>query len=314
MPVCDNQTMGQFTRFLVEPGSPTYTFDSSSHIQEFIGMGESYHGRLLNSQGITGSLRQYGDRQREGTYYVRFPLAFYPSPYDLDAWLPHMTGGTFSTDTIEFDDSLPYFGMLVDYVTDVYLLSDCKINRWMLEGRAPRMGEQGEPDLIRLTLDIVGKTRTSGQSWPGTPPTLGTGADKLPYVMSDGAMTLSGTARTAYVNWFRLTCDYGLFVQHGMGTLGANAICPTRRDLTLQTQLSWNSTNESDLSIADEAGTAASLSFTNGNVSTTATITNVHQAGAMPAINKGPMWLNFKGKITGDASNTEISFDNDATP
>ena len=315
MAECDGQRQAVYGRLLMEPGEPTYTFDSSSHRVEFLQYTVKPEGRLVGTQGITGSLTQLNDRLITGVSPLKGVLRMNVSPADFGHLLPKLTGGTFNAGVITFADSVPYFGILFDAVGEIYTDESLKVSRWWLEGQSPTSDNEEASPLV-LTMELLGKTRTGGGSWPGSPPAWGTGLAAQKLGMRHGALTIQAEDRSASIQWFRLSCDYGLTGRYGMGSLGFQSICPSRRMLRLQAIADWSDANE-ELVTEDADGTAATLAFTNGTVSESLAISNLHfPASGVGIERRGPMEINLDGIITGTASGsppTEITWTHDET-
>lgn len=256
---------GAKSRLLLEPGAGPHTFDASSEIYEFTRCTLQKKGRHIGGRGIRGNLSSPSERVRLGAYTVMGEIHMNISPLDFVTLLPKMLGGTESpSGTFNVGDDLPYFGALVDKVADIYEYTDCKVNQWILRGRGIQMGEQGEPDMLTLTLQIVGKSEASGESWPASPPSLPLTANAAPFTFADSAVTILSEARP--VLSFAL---YGNNFLQPLYTnsLTATSICARDRAIGVQVTTPLDS-EELDLYGQAVAGATASIVLTNGSVST----------------------------------------------
>ncbi len=277
------QSQGVFSALLIEPGASAHTFDASSERYEFLAENMAKHGRIVGARGIRGTRSAPSERTRAGAYYVYGSVTMDISPADFTNLLPHILGAAESSDTFALAEDTPYFGMLIDRVGDVFEYSDCKVNRAILRGRAPRFNEEGSVDLLNLTLEIIGTDEDKTTAWPGTPPSLGTDANDAPYVFSDsdgGVTILSGTRE---IEDFVIVVDnhqYARFVN----SLTPDSICPTDRTVMARFRVPYNSTNHSALYDQAVAGSTASVVFTNNNMSTTFTFGTLQIPTLSPSV------------------------------
>lgn len=308
-------SQGVFSQVLFEPGASTHTFDSNSEIYEYLNHNIRPVGRIVGGNGIRGTRSRFKVRHRQGVTFIYGTMNMYVSPLDLVTLLPKMIGDSVSGTTFSLAEDTPYFGILCDNDEGVEQFNDCKVDKWVIRSRAPRFREDGEPEMLMLSLSIIGSSRASG-SWPGTPPTLSTASNAAPYVFSDcdAAVTLSGSARA--IEEFVLWGDNFQEAKY-VNSLSAHSIRPTDRLIGLTCRVPWNSTN-SGLHAQAAAGAAASIAFTNGNLSTTFNFANLHVPTHGPAPERGKQQIDLLlqgfGSATGTSDNArELQVVNDST-
>lgn len=316
--------VGVYGRMLLEPGASAHTFDANSIRLEILpqnGPAENIqkHGRLIGGQGIWGGLYPLSSRVRDGGYYVYGKFSFNPSPGYMALLLPYLVGDL-NTGVYYPNDCVNPFGLLIDRDKEAWEIKDCEVAMWELTSRAPEFRETGAPDLLTLTVHVIGKDETKGTSWPGTAPSIPTGETFAPYIFQDsdssgdGQILVNGSAREVY--GFRLLYDNGLRVRYA-NSLVAQSIFSTGRRILLDLQLPWDANND-DLYDMGYAGAAASLDFAYSvganDYSTHFDITNFKAPPDSPFIrDQNEVFFTVRGQAYGDASNKEFSVTNDAT-
>jgi len=307
---------------LIEPGESAHTFDASSIYVEFLSETMSEHGRMGGLNGIRGTLRKEAARLRRLTEFTYGTVTMYLSPNDIDRVLAETVWGMTESpsDTFTLDDSLPYFGMLIDTdsTVDTTLnpmeFTNCKISEWRIAGRAPQFGEGGEPEMIILQMSIMAEGMTPNVGWPGSPPSLPSGAMDAPYIFSDTetgtGMTLSGSVRD--IQKFLLSVNMNTYAKY-VNSLTAHSHRATTRDITLAVQLPLN-TDTDDLYDLASAGAAGSLLFTNGAYSSKFNFGRVHFPNNSPVIKgKQEVPLELRGFVTGTGATADLAIVNDNT-
>jgi len=225
--------------------------------------------------------------------------------------------------TWTLDDTLPYFGMLINPDAGVttsitpFEFENCMISDWQIQGRAPRFNEDSEPEMILLTISIIGSTVNTGTAWPGTPPTLPYAAVDAPYIMSDaetsGASTVTLNGAVRWIQAFIFKVDMGTYVKY-VNTLTAHSLRATKRDITAAFQLPLNSDND-DLYGQAVAGAAASIKLTNGDFSSTFNFGRFQVPNNTPVVRgKTEVPLNIQGIVAGTGATPDLVLVNDITP
>lgn len=310
---CEDQ--GVFTRLLFEPAAAPHTFNASSERYEFLFENLAKHGRIIGGQGIRGTRAPSVERTRAGAYYTFGSITMNVDPLSLVTLLPKILGAAAVGTTFSLDEAIPFFGVMIDRGADVFEYTDCKINRAIFRGRAPQLGEEGEPDLLTLQLDIVGTTESRAQDWPGTAPALSTSAAAAPYVFSDGVITLK--AATWNITQFVLVIDNHLQARF-TNSLTPTSICPRDRTVQLAVAVPWETAAAHVTTGLYEqalAGAAGILTFTNGLVSTRFDFGALQVPAESPTVpgKRGiDLELNMIARKTG--TTPELVVTNDSTP
>lgn len=267
------------TRLLIEPGAAPHTFDAASETYEYHRCTLKKHGRTIGGKGIRGTLSHPKERLRQGSYFVYGELEMDIAPADFQTLLPHMgfpnvtLGAPNPPDTFKVDDCPPYFGVLIDKGADVFQYKNCKMNRWSLEGRAPRFREEEEPDMMRLVMEIYASDELEGQTWPSPWPALGVAGDDAPYVFYDSDPTkadpgsMSFYAEEREVLSFRLWQDLNLQMRYS-NSLAVQCISARDRIIGCDLILPWNNDEKDIYGTLPENAVSATVKFTHGNYST----------------------------------------------
>lgn len=260
--------MGYKAKLAFDAATP---FDTSSIPFEFLSCGLTATKNRIQSEGIRGTRSRFGERTADGLIDVGGSIVMNPSPAELDWLLPRILGADESTDTFAVADDLPEFVAMVDKVNKVYTYTGCKI------GQATFTASAGQ--LVQLTLDIVGKTESEGNS--GTFPAITVNLENC-YVFHHGALTLHSSARV--VNDFTLTINNALDVQF-RNSQTASSIVASDRIVTLSCTVPYDSDND-EIYTNERGGTYASgsLVFTNGGYSTTFTLNSLRGVAVGPVV------------------------------
>lgn len=283
-------SQGVFGKVLFEPAGSPHTFDSASEAYEILSFDFKKYGRLGGHHGIRGVRGRLNDRVRELPAYFHGTLTMLVSPGDFITLLPKLMGGTVvvgtpvGSSTYSLGDVIPYFGMLVDLDYNSIEYKDCKIDRWVLRSRAPEFKEEGEPDMLYLSLSIIGSDEAVGTTVPAA--LIGTAATlDAPYTLADstGQVTIVGAVRP--ISEFVLAGNNYLYAKY-VNDLRPHSIMPRDREIAYACRVPWIAANL-DLYNHATAGAVASHKFVNGTVSTLFTLTNLHLVPISPAIDRG---------------------------
>ena len=307
-------SQGARARLLVEPGSPSYTFDASSEAYDFNYETVAKNGRLVGGQGISGTRSYYANRVREGSYMVSGRLSTDACQADLDFWLPRALGAAESSDVFDVDDSLATngpFGMLIDRVGGIFQYDDCMVNRWVLRGAAGP-GDQ-EPEVVEQILEIVGKDETLGTTWPGSPPSIGTGTNRAVYIVADATLTIG----SAYnIKEFVLVVDNAI-QPRWVNSLTPTELCAQDRVVMLRCTLPFTATEFAAIYQHADAvtGVSASLAIAPSGAqhSTTIALEGLQWAQNSPTVpgkQDIDMPLTFIARKTGSASEIVVTNEN----
>jgi len=288
----------------VEPGASPHTFDTSSERYEFLYESLQKRGRIVGGTGIRGTRSPHSARTRAGHYTVGGRVAMNVDPAGLDAWLPRILGAAESSDSFALAESLPSFGVLVDRVTETFEYTDCVVNQAMFHGKAGP--EDGEPELIEMVLDLIGKTEVANTSAPSV--SLSTAANATPYVFSDSALTLQSGSREVK-EWWLLISNH--IQPRWVNSLSATQLCPRDRTVILRTRLPYD-TDTDDLYGQALAGATGSLALTNGNLGTTFTFGTLQVPDESPIVRgktEIDLFLTLTARMTGTTRELVVTND-----
>lgn len=279
-----SHSQGVFGRVLFEPAVSPHVFDVSSESYEFLTFDFRKYGRYGGHHGIRGVRGRPNVRVRELPSYFYGTLTMLISPGDFVTLLPKMIGDSVVTTTYSMADAIPYFGMLVDLDYNTIEYKDCKIDRWVLRSRAPEFKEEGEPDMLYLSLSIIGSDEAVGTTFPAA--LTGTAATKdAPYTFADstGQVTIVGTVRP--IEEFVLAGNNYLYARY-VNDLRPHSIMPKDREISYACRVPWVAANL-DLYNQAVGGAVASHKFINSTVSTLFTLTKLHCVPISPAMERG---------------------------
>jgi len=279
------------------------TSPSGAVTQPFVFVSESVRkrGSIVAREGIRGSRSHTSEDTRVGPYTVSGTLTLEPTPEDLAIWLPRILGAAASGTTYALAETLPEFVLSVDRGAKVFTYSGCKV------GKATFGGAEGS--LLRLTMDIVGKTESVANS--GTFPSL-TLASTQPYIFSDLTLTLQSAARE--VKQFELSIDNRLVTDRFMNSTTLTDVAEGDRIITLATTHAWSAANI-DLYDQALAGSSGTLSLANAGYATTFSFAALQCPAASPIVagrEEVPLVLGMTARKVGTTS--ELTVTHDSTP
>lgn len=175
---------GYNTRFSVMAAGGSFT--GSSPRFPVVRYTISRAGEVYDHEGSTGTRSLYDALARDGDHIIAGQIEFHPTFNILDWFLPHILGGSESSDTFPIADTLPAFDAQVDLGGDIIKHSGIKVSKAELA-----FG----PGLLRLTIDCLALSESFPASWSSA--TLGTNtATDAPYAFQDCTFSInSGTRR-----------------------------------------------------------------------------------------------------------------------
>jgi hypothetical protein len=258
---------------------------------EFVSESLRRTSTILDSSGIRGTRSHIRERTRAGSHEIGGSIVLNLSPADLDRLLPRILGGGEVADVFSLTEDLPSFHIAIDRVAGVFTYESCYVQRAIL--RAVAGG------LIQLELVILGTTETLAAA--GTFPVLVFGDDETnaPYVLSDATLTLLGVPRQMMS--FELVIDNALD-RRFTNSQTATSITPQDRVISLTTNNPFTSA-ELDLYTQDSTGSAGTLTFTNGSLSTTFSFASLQAAARSPVVpgkQEIPLTLEMIARKTND--------------
>lgn len=284
----------------VEPAGSS--FDGSSERWAFKSDTLRKTSTVLASDVILGTRTARVEATREGPYTVAGTLTTDVSTLFLDAWLPRILGAAESADAFATAETVPDFDILCNRVGGVFTYFGCKVSRAVFRGR------QG--GLVELSMDILGKTETTGASPPAV--SLGTAAGNYPLQFADATVTLEGSTRSVF-DW-ELTIDNQLKAE-AYNSLTAQTVLEQGRIVSFSTNTAFTSTEMSALygQTADSPA-AAVITMTRNNMSCVATMGRFTPVIQSPSVDGpiGEVKLALSGVARGIAGGADIAFTNDS--
>jgi hypothetical protein len=202
------------------------------------------------------------------------------------------------TDTFIVADSLPGFDMLHDPYgsgSSATKYGELYVNRWSLRFAA---------GLLRLTLDVVGKTATTGQTY--TSAALGSTASvDTPYVFYDTSAGFTMGTIAFEVEEGELIHDHFLDVKF-RNSRTATSIRATDSVVTMVTNIPLTTTNLGNF-YGDRPVLDTTIALANGTVTTTFTLYNLKLVDSSPApTGKEEVPLILTGNARSDSSDPNI--------
>lgn len=294
--MANNANMGFEHRFAF--GANPHTFSGTSTRFEVVSSSVGKQGEILDAQGVLGTRTRREDRTRAGIVNIGGQLVLEPSMRMWDFFLPYILGAAESTDTFDVADTLPGFDMLHDpFGTGANAV---KLNELYVSRASLRFG----PGILQLTLDVVGKTITTGQTY--TSAALGSSTDvDWPLVFYDSASGFSIQSGAIEI------IDGELTVENPMEVLFRNsqtalAIRPSDRIVSLATNIPLTSSTWTTY-FGDKAAVDATITITRGTVASVITLFNLKNPDRSPELGgKGEVPLVLQSAARGDASDPDI--------
>ena len=303
-------SQGAHSQLLIDAATP---FDGSSERYDFLYEDVIKRGRIVGARAISGTRSAFTGNTREGHYVVGGRLATYTSPADLDKWLPRALGAAEAADEFDMAESLPVFVMLIDRVGAVFQYDGLYVDKAIWRGAAGP--GNAEPELIEQVITMIGQTETLGTAWPGTAPALSVGANRAPYIMADGVLTVDSV--TYQIKSFVLYVDNHI-QPRWVNSLYPTALCPGDRTVMLRVVVPFTSADDAVYSglythASQLTGVSADLTFSNGTISTAFAFEGLQWAKTSPSVRgktEIELTLDFYVRRTG--SDSELVVTNDS--
>jgi hypothetical protein len=261
---------------------------------------------IADMTGLRGTRSRFATRSRVVRERVGGSIVLNPNSVELANLLPLILGTAVSTITYALAEALTAFSIQVDRSTKVFTYAGCAVNS------ATFRVASGQP--LELTLDLVGRTETVGNSGSGAglTPTETT----HPYIASDLVLTINSVAHQC--SEMTITISNFIDTERYFNTLNLVTAQATDRLITLSAMLPYG-----DSSVLYDAGSAG--------YATTAVLTNTAEACAlsfsMPALEipaesptangRGEIMLPINGVArvaSGGAALSELVTTLDSTP
>ena len=293
---------GALSKLCIEPGSAPHTFDASSEPYDFLYESMQKTPRIIGGTGIRGTREQSQERTQYGAYTVGGRIAMNIDKLMLDLWLPRILGANESVDVFALAESLPSFGVLIDRVTQTFEYKDCVVDKAIIHGKAGP--GNGDPDLLELILEIVGKDEATGTSYPSL--TLSTDSDSRPYVHHQGVFTFASAAREIKEFW--LLIDNHI-QPRWVNSQTATALCPRDRSIVFRGIAPYDS-GSSNLYAQAITGAAGTIVWTGSGVTLTFTF-GCLQAPIQSPVVRGKteidMEINLIARKTGSTASLSVT-------
>ena len=270
--------VGVYTKCWLLPGTTTkaatYTHGALSVPIDFLAESLARHRIYAGARSIRGTRMELALHRRVTKYEYFGEIHKYISPGELDTLLtlalgPENTTDTWTAGPTAADEELPYFSALMQRdssvfaapATSIFQYDACKMDRFIIRGRAPQAGEEAEPSMITSTMRIVGCDQTE-VALPGSLPALPTTGGYECYVFSDAesGITLEGVGSRP-IQEFVIAIDNHCFPKY-VNSLKPYAIRSQGRTIQVRFVMPWNDSTD-DIYDAAAAGAAGIIKLTN---------------------------------------------------
>ena len=295
-------SLGHAARFAFDSVVP---FDASSIPLELISETLGKKSTILDTDGLRGTRSHHSIRTRAGNNDVSGTIVWKPAPSDLDDWLPRILGAAESADSFLLAETVPEFVCLFDRVANVYLYSGCKVSKATFSGS---VGGH-----VQLSLDVIAKSETNGQTYAGSIPPLPVDPHDVPYMFSDSVVTLVGRAREIF-DW-EIVIDNAAAARF-VNSVNATDILITDRIVTLGVNLGFydDTTGDGHEDLLEQAllGATATIVITNGGLATTFTFGVLQSPSTTPTVTgKGeiPIRLEMTARMTDTTAELVVTHD-----
>ena len=102
-------------------------FDSGSFRYEFVSESLARRQSHVESFGIRGTRSRAADRVRIARERITGQIVLYPTPVELDQWLPRILGAAEASDVFALAEGLPEFGVLLERATKRFVYTGCRV-------------------------------------------------------------------------------------------------------------------------------------------------------------------------------------------
>lgn len=291
-------TMGWLTRF----GLGATAAAAATREFETLSNGLIKDAQHLDVEGMRGDRGYRSEDVVEGVYTVGGPVVLEPRPDDLAFLLPYILGAAASGTTFAVAATLP--DLIADAVKGLssYRYAGVKVNQATF-----RSAMNGK---LTLTMDLQGKTETSGITFPSISSSL---SALQPYVHHQLVATIGGTAYK--VDNVEVTIANNLKLNRHYNTQTRQSLPEGSRVISVALDVPFTTDEASLYDIAVAGLGTNTLVWTNGNYSFTITLANLKAPTKGPPIqSRGEevgFRLNFVARSSG--STQAIVCTNDST-
>lgn len=268
---------------------------------EFISDSLRCYEEVANFSGIKGTRSRNTARSRITGRLVSGTQTFHPNPVSLDRILPRVLGAAEVVDVFALAETLPEFFVTSDRVTKVLTYSGCRVSRASF-----RAAGDGAP--LEVAVDIIGKDEAVAAA--GTFPAIVPDQTSAPYILSDLALTIGGSAFQC--DGLEIVVD-NLLAARRANSLTVTDIQPTDRLVTVSCRVPWG--DAGTLYGTGAAGLAVVATFTNGATSTSFSMAAVRFPKSTPTVDdRGELWLDVTGQALMTGATRELVVTSDSTP
>jgi hypothetical protein len=246
-------SIGAATTLLIEPGTTakadSYTFDGSSEIYDFLSETLARKRTFIGGNELRGTRVGTTRRRRVAHYEIGGDVLKYISPLEMNTLIPKFLGDV-DTGVFTADEEIPYFAALkiLDpdvFTTDadtIFQFTNCKIDKFILRGRATQEGESPEPQMVTATLRIIACSFSQDVALP-TLPTLSQAVTNEPYVFADCDTFAIIGGVTCPIEEFIILVDNDIEPKR-INSLNAYALRSRSRNIRLRFRIPWNDTTD----------------------------------------------------------------------
>ena len=275
------------------------TFSGSSKRFEVVESSIGKQGEILDGMGVTGSRTRRIDRSRAGIVRIGGDISFDLSFNIWDFFLPYILGANESTDTFATAETLPGFDMLQDPFGTGSNAS------WFSELYVTRLSLRFAPGILRMQLNTIGKTITTGQTFAGA--ALGsTDAVDAPMFFYDSSSGFNIQSGAVPILEGELIVD-NFCEPYFRNSQTALAVRASDLAVTLRTNIPLTSTTWTTY-FGDKSAVDATITITRGAVSSVITLFNLKNPDQSPQMSgKGEVPLVLQSQARGDSSDPAIS-------
>ncbi len=292
----NNANYGFESRWAVYPTGTV--FDTSAPRFDFTGSSVRGHSEILDGMGRTGTRMRREDRTRWGLQKVDGTINIEPTPQNLHFFWKYILGSQ-SSNNFTTNDSLPGFDLLADDFgtgSSAILFSELYVDTATFNFNS---------GILKVGMEVKGKTWTSGQSY--TSAALGTGTGHTAYTLYDSVFTIKSAARE--IENATLRIRNFLEVKYRNSRTAAS-IRATDREVSLTAAIPNTAANLAAF-FGDKSAASATIVMTsgaNGALSDTINLFNLKNFDDSPVMNeKNEIILNLTNSARGDSSNPDIS-------
>jgi hypothetical protein len=325
--------LGAFTKLWLEPGTTTkteaaptagcLTFDGSSEAYDFLAESLARKRTFIGGREIRGTRVGTTRRRRVSHYDIGGDIVKYISPLEMNNLIPKFLGAEGGADVFSADEDIPYFSALLQRDSTVFSTAsdsifrydNCKLDKFILRGRATGPGEDAEPQMVTATLRIIACSQVE-VALPSPISAIDQTVQSEPYIFADSDTFASIGGVTCPIEEFVILVDNDIEAKY-VNSLLPYALRPRDRNIRLRFRIPWNDTTDA---LYDSA--AAGIACTFKLATNAAAYSTYFEFGALqvddvtPTASRGKGQLEFVLDATAlrNATNTyDLRITNDVT-